>query len=105
MQKVDDEQQNQVNQSQPLATERSETLRAAQGDGQSCVAGREVAVEYLTQANARLAKGEYFDHVNDCGEKVVNWIRGDAFCPECGEMGTVYQTHNEPERETETQQG
>lgn len=47
-------------------------------------------VELLTESNRPLPKTEYFDHVNDCNPKTLNWIDGDAYCPECGEHGVVY---------------
>ena len=35
---------------------------------------------------------EWFDCPNDCKVSPLNvtWYKGDAFCPECGEMGCVY---------------
>lgn len=46
--------------------------------------------ELLTEQRRPMLKKEYFDHVNDCEPKTLNWIDGDAYCPECGEHGVVY---------------
>lgn len=50
-------------------------------------------VEKLTEKDRPLRKSEHFDHVNECEPKTVNWIEGNAYCPECGEMGVVYDKH------------
>jgi hypothetical protein len=46
--------------------------------------------QMFTENNRPLPKTKYFDHLNDCQPVVLNWIEGDAYCPECGEHGTVY---------------
>lgn len=44
----------------------------------------------LTENNARLNKGDWFDCPNCCDVKTVDWITGEAYCTECGLPGVVY---------------
>lgn len=50
----------------------------------------QIETKLTSKKPAPLAKGEWFDHVNGCEVKAVQWFDGDAYCPECGMPGCVY---------------
>jgi|ERR1041384_177135 hypothetical protein len=81
-----------VNESQEHAGETSETLRAAEADGQACVAGRKLlsVVERLIApiANRYETKPEHWIH---------GWDEGLSFCFECAEKKVAELLTQEPD--------